>query len=261
MSRSGDADRRDLVAVEEPMEVRVNGASFAVIMRTPGADRDLAAGFLLAEDVIRSADEIGAIAYCQDTTDEGRDNTINVTVSGDAIDRLTTRLGERRQVMMTASCGLCGRRTIESLQARSAAVRGDWTVPSRVIASLPDRLRASQAVFESTGGLQAAGLFDRSGALLLSAEDVGRHNAVDKICGRTLLAGTHPLDESILLVSGRTSFELVQKSLLAGIPLIAAVSAPSSLAVDLALQTGITLCGFVRDGHFNIYTHRRRIAG
>ncbi len=260
MSRSGDADRRDLVAVEEPMEVRVNGASFAVIMRTPGADRDLAAGFLLAEDVIRSADEIGAIEYCQDTTDEGRDNTINVTVSGGAADRLTTRLGERRQVMMTASCGLCGRRTIESLQARLAAVRGDWTVPAAVIASLPDRLRASQAVFESTGGLHAAGLFDRSGALLLLAEDVGRHNAVDKICGRTLLAGKHPLDESILLVSGRTSFELVQKSLLAGIPLIAAVSAPSSLAVDLAQQADITLCGFVRGGHFNIYTHRRRIA-
>ena len=260
MSRSGDSDRRDHVAVEEPMEVRVNGANFAVIMRTPGADRDLAAGFLLAEDVIRSADEIGTIEYCQDTTDEGRDNTINVTVSGGAFDRLTTRLGERRQVMMTASCGLCGRRTIESLQARIATVRGDWTVPAGVIASLPDRLRASQAVFESTGGLHAAGLFDRSGALQLSAEDVGRHNAVDKICGRTLLAGRHPLDESILLVSGRTSFELVQKSLLAGIPLIAAVSAPSSLAVDLARQAGITLCGFVRGGHFNIYTHRRRIA-
>ena len=155
---------------------------------------------------------------------------------------------------MTASCGLCGRRTIESLQARVAAVRGDWTVPAAVIASLPDRLRASQAVFESTGGLHAAGLFDRSGALQLSAEDVGRHNAVDKICGRTLLAGKHPLDESILLVSGRTSFELVQKSLLAGIPLIAAVSAPSSLAVDLAQQAGITLCGFVRGAPFQ-YLH------
>ncbi len=260
MSRSGSADRRDLVAVEEPMEVRVNGASFAVIMRTPGADRDLTAGFLLAEDVIRSADEIGAIEYCQDTTDEGRGNTINVTVTGGAVDRLTTRLSERRQVMMTASCGLCGRRTIASLQARVAAVGGHWTVPTAVIAALPDRLRASQAVFESTGGLHAAGLFDRSGILQLSAEDVGRHNAVDKLAGRTLLIGRHPLDASILLLSGRTSFELVQKALVAGIPLIAAVSAPSSLAVDLAQQAGITLCGFVRGGHFNIYTHRRRIA-
>ncbi len=168
----------------------MNGASFAVIMRTPGADRDLAAGFLLAEDVIRSADEIGVIEYCQDATDEGRDNTINVTVTGGAVDRLTTRLGEQRQVMMTASCGLCGRRTIESLQSRVAAVGGEWTVPAAVIASLPDRLRAAQAVFESTGGLHAAGLFDRSGVLQLSAEDVGRHNAVDKIAGRTLLAGT-----------------------------------------------------------------------
>ena len=241
------------------MEVCVNGASFAVIMRTPGADRDLAAGFLLAEDVIRSADEIGTIEYCQDVTDEGRDNTINVTVTGDAIARFEARLGERRQVMMTSSCGLCGRRTIESLQSRVAAVKGDWTVSADVIASLPGRLRASQAVFESTGGLHAAGLFDRSGALQLSAEDVGRHNAVDKIVGRTLLAGKHPLDTSILLVSGRTSFELVQKSLLAGIPVIAAVSAPSSLAIDLAEQAGITLCGFVRAPRFNIYSHPRRI--
>src|SRR5687768_12955276 len=132
------------------MEVRLNGASFAIIMRTPGADRDLAAGFLLAEDVIRSADEIGTIEYCQDATEEGRDNTINVAVTGDAIARLTARLSERRQVMMTASCGLCGRRTIESLQARVSRVNGDWTVPAAIIASLPDRLRAAQSVFEST---------------------------------------------------------------------------------------------------------------
>src|SRR5688572_4864488 len=242
------------------MEVRVNGASFAVIMRTPGADRDLAAGFLLAEDVIRTADEIGTIEYCQDAADEGRDNTINVSVTGDAVTRLADRLDERRQVMMTSSCGLCGRRTIESLQARIATVDGAWTVRADVIASLPDRLRQSQAVFDSTGGLHAAGLFDRSGVLQLSAEDVGRHNAVDKIVGRTLLAGTHPLSQSLLLVSGRTSFELVQKALLAGIPLIAAVSAPSSLAIDLAEQAGITLCGFVRGPHFNIYSHRRRIS-
>ena len=243
------------------MEVRVNGASFAVIMRTPGADRDLAAGFLLAEDVIRSADEIGAIEYCQDVTDEGRDNTINVTVAGDAVDRLNVRLGERRQVTMTSSCGLCGRRTIESLQSRVAAVRGEMTVSAEVIAVLPDRLRASQSVFESTGGLHAAGVFDRSGVLQLSAEDVGRHNAVDKIVGRTLLAGKHPLETSILFVSGRTSFELVQKALVAGIPLIAAVSAPSSLAIDLAEQAGITLCGFVRGPRFNIYSHPRRVKG
>jgi FdhD protein len=253
------AAERDHVAVEEPMEVRINGASFAVIMRTPGADRDLAAGFLLAEDVIRSADEIGTIEYCQDVAVEGRDNTLNVTVTGDAVARLDARLGERRQVTMTSSCGLCGRRTIESLQSRVATVRGDWTVSANVIATLPDRLRSSQAVFESTGGLHGAGLFDRTGKLLLSAEDVGRHNAVDKISGRTLLEGKHPLDSSILLVSGRTSFELVQKALLAGIPVIAAVSAPSSLAIDLATQANITLCGFVRGPRFNIYSHPQRI--
>jgi len=242
------------------MEVRVNGASFAVIMRTPGADRDLAAGFLLAEDVIRSADEIGTIEYCQDVEAEGRDNTINVTVTGAAVERLEARLGERRQVTMTSACGLCGRRTIESLQSRVAAVKGDWAISANVIAALPDRLRSSQAVFASTGGLHAAGLFDRSGLLQLSAEDVGRHNAVDKIAGRTLLAGRHPLDASILLVSGRMSFELVQKALLAGVPLIAAVSAPSSLAIELAEQANITLCGFVRGPRFNIYSHPRRIA-
>jgi FdhD protein len=260
ISRPGhSAPERDLVAVEEPMEVRVNGASFAVIMRTPGADRDLAAGFLLAEDVIRNADEVGTIEYCSDATDEGRDNTINVTVTGDAVERLLVRLGERRQVMMTASCGLCGRLTIESLKARVSTVRGHWTVSSDVIASLPDRLRGSQSVFDATGGLHAAGLFDRSGTLQLSAEDVGRHNAVDKIVGRTLLEGRHPLDSSILLVSGRTSFELVQKALLAGVPMIAAVSAPSSLAVDLAVESNITLCGFVRGPRFNIYSRADRI--
>ena len=242
------------------MEVRVNGAPFAVIMRTPGADRDLAAGFLLAEDVIRDAGEIGAIEYCAEADQEGRDNTINVTVLGDAVARLEIRLGDRRQVMMTASCGLCGRRTIESLQARVSSVAGTWSVAAAVIASLPVRLREAQAVFAATGGLHAAGLFDRSGALQLSAEDVGRHNAVDKIVGRMLLAGQHPLDQRMLLVSGRTSFELVQKALLAGIPLVAAVSAPSSLAIDLAEQSGITLCGFVRGADFNIYTHPQRIS-
>jgi FdhD protein len=258
VSRGGQV-RRDRVAVEEPLEVRVNGASFAVIMRTPGADRDLAAGFLLAEDVIRGADEVGVIEYCQDAAAEGRDNTLNVTVTGSAVDRLSERLGERRQVMMTSSCGLCGRRTIESLRSRVAGVGGAWTIDAGLIASLPDRLREAQAVFESTGGLHAAGLFDRAGTLQMAAEDVGRHNAVDKIVGRTLLAGSHPLDESVLLVSGRTSFEIVQKALFAGVPLIAAVSAPSSLAIDLAEQANITLCGFVRGESFNTYTHPTRI--
>ena len=251
--------REERVAVEEPMEVRVNGAPFAVIMRTPGADRDLAAGFLLAEDVVRAADEVGLIEYCVDADHEGRDNVLNVTVTGEAVARLDDRLANRRQVMMTASCGLCGRRTIESLRARVASVTGDWTVPAAVVSSMPPTLRAAQRVFEATGGLHAAGLFDLEGRLLLMAEDVGRHNAVDKISGRMLLEGRLPLSRTMLQVSGRTSFELVQKALLAGIPLIAAVSAPSSLAIDLAREAGITLCGFVRGETLNVYANEGRI--
>jgi FdhD protein len=241
------------------MEVRVNGAPFAVIMRTPGADRELAAGFLLAEDVIRSADELLAIELCEDTTEEGQGNTLNVTVGGAAVERLSNRLGERRQVMMTASCGLCGRRTIETLRSRVTTVDGKWTVNARLVAELTARLRDAQPVFAQTGGLHAAGLFHRDGTLQHVAEDVGRHNAVDKIVGRRLLEDALPLNDSILVVSGRTSFELVQKALLAGIPMVAAVSAPSSLAIDLAESTGITLCGFVRGDEFNVYAHDWRV--
>jgi len=255
-----DGGRRvEHVAIEEPMEVRVNGVPFAVVMRTPGADRDLAAGFLLAEDVIQSAGEIGLIEYCLDADDEGRANVLNVTVLGDAICRLDERLSNRRQVIMTASCGLCGRRTIESLRARVASVEGAWTVGASVVASMPQTLRSAQRVFDATGGLHAAGLFDLDGRLLLMAEDVGRHNAVDKVAGRMLLEGRLPLSRTMLQVSGRTSFELVQKALLAGIPLIAAVSAPSSLAVDLAREVGITLCGFVRGDSFNVYANEGRV--
>lgn len=242
------------------MEVRVNGSPFAVIMRTPGHDRDLAAGFLLAEDVVRTADELGTIAYCEDVTDEGRGNTLDVVVTGDAVPRLAERLGERRQVMMTAACGLCGRRTIETLRSRAPAVDGRWQVTSAVIASLPATLRLAQSAFDATGGIHAAGLFDLDGRLIRAAEDVGRHNAVDKIVGRELLEGHLPLDRSLMIVSGRTSFELVQKALLAGVPLVAAVSAPSSLAIQLAEEAGITLCGFVRGDTFNVYAHPQRIA-
>ncbi len=249
----------DRIAIEEPMEVRVNGSPFAVIMRTPGADRDLAAGFLLAEDVVRGEDEIGLIEYCADVTDEARGNVIGVTVLGEAETRLDARLAGRRQVMMTASCGLCGRLTIDSLRARVEAVGGAWTVPAATVAALPDRLRAAQRVFDATGGLHASGLFDLEGRLMVVAEDVGRHNALDKIVGRMLLDGRLPLDQTMLQVSGRTSFELVQKALLAGIPLVSAVSAPSSLAVDLAEQSGITLCGFARGESFNVYAHPHRI--
>ena len=237
----GPSEFQDLVAIEEPLEVRVNGAPFAVMMRTPGDDRDLAAGFLLAEDVVRSGDELGTVEHCADADAEGRGNTVNVHVLGDAAARLEDRLAERRQVTMTAACGLCGRRTIESLRGRVAAVGGKWRVSSVVIRGLTHTLRQAQNAFQATGGLHAAGLFSLEGSLTAIAEDVGRHNAVDKIIGRHLLADALPLDRSMLVVSGRTSYELVQKALLAGIPLIAAVSAPSSLAIDLACEAGITL--------------------
>lgn len=254
--RTADCDE---VAIEEPLEVRVNGTPFAVIMRTPGADRELAAGFLLSEDVIRDSDEVLTIELCEDTTDEGRGNTLNVTVGGAARDRLAERLTQRREVVMTASCGLCGRRTIETLRSRVASVNGAWSVTAEIVRQLPAALRESQAVFETTGGLHAAGLFDRVGTLRHVAEDVGRHNAVDKIIGRRLLEEALPLSDQILVVSGRTSFELVQKALLAGIPFVAAVSAPSSLAVELAAASGMTLCGFVRGGRFNVYAGDHRI--
>jgi FdhD protein len=253
--------RRDRVAVEEPMEIRVNGAPFAVVMRTPGADRDLAAGFLLAEDVIHDAGELGLIEYCLDADDEGRGNVLNVTVMGDAVARLADRLSNRRQVMMTASCGLCGRRTIESLRARVPRVEADWTVPASVIASLPPTLRQAQRVFEATGGLHAAGLFDLDGRLLWMAEDVGRHNAVDKVIGWSLLETRLPLSDVILMVSGRSSFEIAQKALAAGIPILCAVSAPSSLAVDLAQRFGLTLVGFLRGERFNVYAGVGRVGG
>jgi FdhD protein len=255
------SDVRDLVAVEEPMEVRVNGAAFAVIMRTPGADRELAAGFLHAEDVIHGSHELGTIEYCTEPrgSEEGRENTLNVSVIGGAVERLQARLGERRQVTMTSSCGLCGRRTIESLRARVPSVDGRWTVRASIISGLPQTLREAQRVFDITGGLHGAGLFSLDGELQVMAEDVGRHNAVDKVIGRRLLEDALPLDGTMMVVSGRTSFELVQKALLAGIPLIAAVSAPSSLAIQLAVEAGITLCGFVRGESFNVYAHSGRV--
>jgi FdhD protein len=249
----------DSAATEEPLEVRLHGQPFAVIMRTPGADRELAAGFLLAERVITGIDDLGTIAHCTDPAAGHPENIIDVTLvngSAAAVDRL---LAARRQVTTTASCGMCGRRTIESLAADVAPLRAGWSVPPAVIVALPAQLRARQAVFDETGGLHAAGLFTRDGRLLDVAEDVGRHNAVDKIVGRMLMREALPLSDHLLCVSGRTSFEIVQKALLAGIPILAAVSAPSSLAIELASEYGVTLAGFIRGDGFNIYAHPERI--
>jgi FdhD protein len=259
----------DSAAAEEPLEVRLHGRPFAVIMRTPGADRELAAGFLLAERVLANADDLGTIEHCRDprpsaagpdTSEWHPENIVNVTLSGNATGTLEGILAGRRQVVTNSSCGLCGRLTIESLKTDIAPLVCAHPVAAAVVTALPDRLRESQAVFDETGGLHAAALFTAGGALEAVAEDVGRHNAVDKVIGRMLIADALPLSNRILFVSGRTSFEIVQKAALAGVPIVGSVSAPSSLAVDLAREAGVTLLGFVRDGHFNIYSHADRVA-
>ena len=250
----------DHVATEEPLEIRLSGRPFAVIMRTPGADRELAAGFLLAEQVLTQPDDLGTIEYCTDQKAEHPENIVNVTLanrSPEAVDKL---LAGRRQVTTNSSCGLCGRQTIESLRSDAPALCERWTIAASMLSELPDRLRAAQSVFDQTGGLHAAGLFVRDGRLEGVAEDVGRHNAVDKVIGRMLMQERLPLSEHLLFVSGRTSFEIVQKAFLAGIPMVGSVSAPSSLAIELAVESGVTLVGFVRGQSFNVYAHPARIA-
>lgn len=245
----------DAAACEEPLEVRVHGEPFAVIMRTPGDDRELAAGFLFAEQVIRSRGDLGAIEH-GDRGEDGRCNVVNVTLVADARAAMTI---ERRRTVTSSSCGLCGRATIESLMVNAPPLVCGWRMHAATVRALPGTLRLSQTAFDRTGGLHAAGLFSPDGALDELAEDVGRHNAVDKVIGRALLADRLPLGNRALFVSGRTSYEIVQKALLAGIPLLAAVSAPSSLAIELATDAGITLIGFVRDDTFNVYAHPQRI--
>jgi FdhD protein len=242
----------DRVAVEAALEVRLNGHPFAVIMRTPGADADLVAGFLLSEGVIRSADDLHRL----DRPDA--DGVLNAVLSRSRAEILPDLLEGRRNVAQNSSCGMCGRRTLESLEIDRPPLAVEWHLDPTVLAGLPAALRRAQHAFDETGGLHAAGLFDLDGRLQSSAEDVGRHNAVDKLLGRALMAGQLPLSRSALVVSGRSSFEIVQKAFIGAIPLVAAVSAPSSLAVDLAHRTGITLLGFVRDDRFNIYTHPSR---
>jgi len=258
--QDGKASRAtDRAATEEPLEIRLHGQPFAVIMRTPGTDRELAAGFLLAERVIRNADELGTIEYCMDRGDNH--NVVNVTLAPELGDRIASIVDGRRNVTTNSSCGLCGRRTIESLATDVAPLGATWRVGASTIGQMPAQLRERQAIFDETGGLHAAGLFTHDGQLIDVAEDVGRHNAVDKIVGRRLMRDALPLSSHVLCVSGRTSFEIVQKALFAGIPVVAAVSAPSTLAIDLAQAFGITLVGFVRGGDFTIYAHAERVEG
>ncbi|HEY3042816.1 MAG TPA: formate dehydrogenase accessory sulfurtransferase FdhD [Vicinamibacterales bacterium] len=258
--RGGERVRAaDCAAAEEPLEVRLHGRSFAVIMRTPGADRELAAGFLFAERVVTSSDELGTIEYCTDPAAKHPENIVNVTLVDGTLPKIERMLADRRQVTTNSSCGLCGRLTIESLRAEGMPLEASWTVSRSVLSSFPDILRAAQRTFDATGGLHAAGLFTAEGRLDDLAEDVGRHNAVDKVIGRMLMREALPLSGRVLFVSGRTSFEIVQKAFLAGIPVLVSVSAPSTLAIDLAVETGMTLVGFVRGNSFNVYAHPERI--
>ena len=234
----------DEVAAEEPLEIRVNGEPVAVTMRTPGHDEELALGFLRSEGIaaLRAAPPADLAA-----------NTIDVEVPGFDPERL------RRSFYTTSSCGVCGKGALEAVAVEAPRVESDLRVPAALAASLPERLRAGQTAFTATGGLHATGLFDEGGGLVCLREDVGRHNAMDKVIGWAHAAGLVPLARQVLCVSGRLSFELVQKAAVAGCPVLVAVGAPSTLAVDLAADRGITLCGFVRDGRVNVYTEPWRL--
>ena len=234
----------DRLAVEEPLELRIGGTPVAVTMRTPGHDEELALGFALSEGLrplgARVPDDLAA-------------NTIELDAPGFDPARIA------RSFYTTSSCGVCGKGALEAIAVESSRIDGELTIRADVVASLPDRLRGAQAAFDSTGGLHATGLFTPEGALLYAREDVGRHNAMDKVIGRAFLDGLLPLAAHVLCVSGRLSFELVQKAAVAGCPVLVAVGAPSSLAVELAADRGVTLCGFVRDGRINVYTRPERI--
>jgi FdhD protein len=243
----------DWVVVEEPLEIRVGGESLAVIMRTPGHDVELAAGFCLTEGVIPSADRLGTIRQC--TADDGQMNVIEVELTpGAGFDH--RRL--RRNLMASAACGLCGKASLEALATQASPVMSDLRVGRDVLESLPERLRAAQESFGRTGALHASGLFDAEGRLRVCREDVGRHNAVDKVVGRTILDGRRT-DDAILLVSGRTSFEILQKAAVAGIPIVCAISGPTTLAIETAQAFRITLVNFLRGSDMNIASCPERI--
>jgi FdhD protein len=254
--------REDYLTVEEPFEVRIDGRSLAVIMRTPGHDFELAMGFLLTEGVISGVDEVLAIEDA--TGDDGLPlaNVVNVSLRerGQSEASVPRSAAFERHFAVSASCGLCGKNSIDDLMLSLPPVQpGDVRFSASRIYELAAKLRAGQSVFSHTGGLHAAGLFTEEGELCLLREDVGRHNAVDKIIGHGLLHAGFPYNRHLLMVSGRTSFEIIQKALLARIPCVAAISAPSSLAVELANQGGISLIGFLRDRSMNVYTHPERI--
>jgi FdhD protein len=253
------SERPDTLAAEEPMEIRVagpgeEGKAVSVTMRTPGGDYELAVGFLFTEGLIGPGD-VQRVAYCDDLgDDEQRYNVVTVTLA-----RPFDHDALHRNFYATSSCGICGKAALEDVEVRCAPVAPGPQVHADVLVTLPDALRAKQRVFDRTGGLHAAGLFTPSGELLTLREDVGRHNAVDKVIGESLLGGGLPLSEHVMQVSGRLSFEIVQKAATAGIPIVSAVSAPSSLAVEAGERLGMTVVGFVRDGRCNVYSHPERV--
>lgn len=259
--RDGVIDQRpDTLAAEEPMEIRVGGRALTITMRTPGDDFDLAVGFLVSEGVVRTTSDVLSARYCAGATDDGT-NTYNVVDVGldPALPPLDASL--ERNFYTTSSCGLCGKASLDAVRTAStwSVAEDPLRISPHVLATLPERLRESQQVFDRTGGLHAAALFSADGELLCLREDVGRHNAVDKVIGHAARNGMLPLRETILMVSGRASFELVQKAVMAGIPMMAAVSAPSSLAVDLAEENGLTLVGFLRGSSMNVYSGADRL--
>lgn len=247
--------------VEEPLEIRVGGKALVVTMRTPGDDMDLAAGFLVSEGVIWATEQLHTIRYCAGAVD-GAENTYNIVDVELGRDVPPPDPSLERSFYTTSSCGLCGKASLAAVRtaARFSPADDPMTVSPTVLAALPDSLRAAQRVFERTGALHAAALFTAAGELLVLREDVGRHNAVDKVVGWALRADRLPLLGAVLLVSGRASFELTQKAWMAGIPVLAAVSAPSSLAVDVAVEAGMTLVGFLRGSTMNVYAGAQRIA-
>ena len=251
-----ERERQDQVTVEEPLEIRLDQEAIAVVMRTPRDDFDLAAGFLYTEGLIRAPGDIGTISYCSAAQPPNLENIVEVRLaSGVNFDR-----GQlKRNFYASSSCGVCGKASIEAIWTRAPRLEADFQVELEVLYGLDEKLRAAQAVFEQTGSLHAAALFDPRGKLLVLREDVGRHNAVDKVVGSFMLENRTPPARSILMVSGRTSFEIVQKALVAGIPMVAAVSAPSSLAVDMAREADMTLVGFLRGRGCNLYSGKQRI--
>ncbi len=261
LSPSGRVRRQDALAAEEPLEIRTDGKALAVTMRTPGHDVELAHGFLLTEGVIGDREDVTTARYCDSVDDSGK-NTYNVLDLALAPGVPEPDTGVERNFYTTSSCGVCGKAALDAvkLKTRFSPASDPVQISPSVLSTLPDALREAQRVFESTGGLHAAGLFRADGTMLVVREDVGRHNAVDKVMGWALLQGLVPLAGTVLLVSGRASFELVQKAAMAGVPMLAAVSAPSSLAVELAVESGMTLVGFLRGEQMNVYSGIERLA-